>query len=83
LKAEDKLPDGHLIIDIGPGISSVLLALIVAVPGIVAAIYGRSNSAAIAKANSHLAVALAVNANPAGEAKLTIAPMPTQPVKDA
>jgi hypothetical protein len=62
--------DQHLILDIGPGVSSVLLALIVAIPGILAAWYGRTANVKIDKANSTLAANLARAADVADAHKL-------------
>ena len=65
----------QLVIDIGPGLTMFLDSVLVALPGIIAAIYGYQNKQAIATANSKLGTALAMNANSAGEAKLTITPL--------
>lgn len=59
IEGGDGLPEQHLIIDIGPGVSSVLLALIVAIPGILAAYYARSANGQIKQGNSELAAKLA------------------------
>lgn len=64
--------DTHVIIDIGPGLLSALTILLAALPGLLAAYYGFKNGRAIALANSHLATALNLSSNAAGESKLTI-----------
>jgi hypothetical protein len=73
--------DSHLILDIGPGLLSLLTALLVATPGMAAAYYSFRSKQAIDQANSHLATALNLNSNAAGESKLTISAIPVVPGK--
>lgn len=71
----------HFIVDVGPGLQVVLLSLIAAIPGSLAAYFAYMSKRAIDQANSHLAIALNLHSNPAGESKLTVSPIhpPTQP----
>lgn len=55
--------ESHLILDIGPGLVMVLTALLVAMPGLVAAYYGRAANVKIDRANSTLAANLAREAD--------------------
>jgi hypothetical protein len=72
----------HVILDIGPGLLTILTAALIAAPGMLAAYYAFMNGRKIDTANGKLATALAMNANPAGESKLTITPMPEAAVKE-
>ena len=65
----------QIVIDIGPTLAMFLTALLVALPGLLAAYYGYLNKNDITLANSHLATALNLNSNAAGESKLTITPL--------
>ena len=51
--------DQHLIFDFGPGLVTVLIALIAAVPATLAAYYGYANGRKIDNGNSELAARLA------------------------
>lgn len=68
--------DTHIIVDFGPGLITAIGLFLAAIPGILAAWFAYSNGKAIALANSHLAVALNLHSNPAGESMLTMSPLP-------
>ena len=74
--------DTHVILDIGPGLLNFLTAALIALPALLAAYYSYMSKKAIDLANSHLATALNLNSNAAGESKLTITALPAPPVKE-
>lgn len=76
------MADQHLVLDLGPGLISFLMAVLLAVPSLLAAYYSYRSNQGIVKANSHLAIALNQSSNPAGESKLTISPLPSSAVKE-
>lgn len=74
--------DTHVILDIGPGLLNFLTAALIALPALLAAYYSYMSKKAIDLANSHLATALNLNSNAAGESKLTITPIPVPLAKE-